>query len=72
MDNEGQVVTSSNGDTLSLSLESKSPLYVSKYDAGNNLRSERGVFNLTDVTFVGEPGTDAVLSISSSSIDGSL
>ena len=49
---EGQVVTSSNFETLSLTMESKSEEFSPRYDAGVGLWSELGVFNLSEVTFV--------------------
>ena len=72
VDNLKQVVTSSDGDPISLQLTASNSVYTPRYDAGNSLWSEMGVFNLTEVVFIGEPGSDVTLFISSSFIDSSL
>lgn len=69
LDVDGQVVTSSQKDSLTLTLTTNSQTYPAKYDAGSSLWSQFGVFNLTSVTFVGEPGTTAWLYLSSALID---
>lgn len=72
VDTEGIVDTSSNGDTISFTMESNSTSYAAKYNAGTHLRSTNGVFNLTEITFVGEPGTEVTLLITSTYINGDL
>ena len=65
-------MSASFGDTVNLAMRSNSTLYTSNYNSGTGLYSSYGVFNLTDVTFFGEPGSDATLVISSPFIDGTL
>ena len=48
-----QVVTSSDGDSISLHLSSSGSSYTPRYDAGTTLWSEKGVFNLTSAVFIG-------------------
>lgn len=72
VDNLNQVVTSSNQDTISFTLEGLSSEYTPRYDAGVSLWSNMGVFNLTDVVFIGGPGSAVSLSVSSSFINGNL
>ena len=66
-------MTSSSLDTVSMVIGNTSfTSYPPKFNAGQNLWSRFGVFNLSDVTFIGEPGTEVTLIVSSSFIDGSL
>ena len=53
LDYQGEVVTASNNDPITIELSTDQSIYTPRFDAGKNLWSERGVFNLTDVTFVG-------------------
>lgn len=68
----GEVVTASDNDPITIQLTTNGSQITPRFDAGTNLWSEWGVFNLTDVTFIGEPGTEVNFLISSSYIDGTL
>ena len=72
VDYYGEVVTASNDDPITIQLTTNGSQITPRFDAGKNLWSDSGVFNLTDATFIGEPGTQVSFLISSSYIDGTL
>ena len=72
VDTEGKIVTASTDDQLNLEFIENGSVYSPRFDAVNNLRSKLGVFNLTDVIFIGEPGSNVTLSLSSPYIQGDL
>ena len=73
VDPVGQVVTSSNLDGFTIALSRSSSSYTPNYNAQEaSPWSTSGVFNLTDITFSGEPGTQVTLILTSSFIDSSL
>lgn len=73
LDNEGKVITSSNGNPASFRVDAaKGSDYSARFDTGASLWSSGGVFNITNATFIGEPGSQIQLSISSSYIEEGL
>ena len=73
VDSLGQVVSSLSQRTIAMFLvNSAFSTYTPSYNAGVNLWSQFGVFNLSEVSLVAEPGTHASLIITSSSFDYSL
>ena len=72
MDYDGQVVTSSNNNPITIELTSSNLVYPPRYDAGKSLWSEAGVFIFTNITFIGEPGTTVNFVIQSSYINTEL
>lgn len=68
----GEVVSSSNNDVVTFEVSASQSDYAPRYDAGSSLWSAKGVFNLTEVVFIGEPDSDISLKIQSSYIDGTL
>ena len=72
VDGSEQVVTASNDDQLVLRMTSTESAYSPLYNIQTPLRSSLGVFNLSDVVFIGEPGSNVTLTITSPYIDESL
>ena len=61
VDNYEEVVTSSNDSPVTIELKSNGSDYSPRFDAGSSLWSKQGVFNLTSIVFIGQPGSEISL-----------
>ena len=67
------MVTSSNGNLLNLSIQNlESGVYNPKAESLVEIKEKYGVYDLSGVTFSGEPGKKTKLTLTSDAIDPSL